>query len=162
MHHFHLKYRQQGDRIGETVIQIRFLSLVVLVSKEKLHPTRGAAVHLHTRDLHSSLLQSASALSQTYHGMPIGFSVELWIWMSPGAFHCALKPGSWLNDSAGAQLRGPSEDSSPALNYPISIPTLSLVFSSPRICWISQISGDWLRPATARRMTVLTWPTWPL
>ena len=43
--------------------------------------------------------------------------------------------------------------------YFISIPILSLVLSSPRICWISQMSGDWLLPMTAILMTVLTCPT---
>ena len=34
--------------------------------------------------------------------------------------------------------------------------SLSRVRLSPRICWISQTSGDWLRPMSAMRMTVLT------
>ena len=37
-----------------------------------------------------------------------------------------------------------------------SAPILALVLSSPRICWISQTSGDWVRPMMARRMTVDT------
>ena len=65
-------------------------------------------------------------------------------------------PERFRRSIAPRTKRGETSISTFEQAYPISISTLCLVFSSPRICWISQISGDWLRPATARRMTVLT------
>ena len=40
--------------------------------------------------------------------------------------------------------------------YLISVAILSLVLSSPRICWMPQMSGDWLLPINAILITVLT------
>lgn len=56
---------------------------------------------------------------------------------------------------AGGRVEAPGSD--PARQpFHAKRDSLSRVRPSPRICWISQTSGDWLRPMSAMRMTVLT------